>query len=57
MKEQKVNLKLVLTEGYEKRFTEAVCKVWTNRNKQLVPPEDTSFLGISKKKQQDKEAV
>lgn len=40
MKTQEVNIKVVLTDGYEKRFTEAVCKVLANRNKQLTPPDN-----------------
>lgn len=39
MKEQKVILKLELTEGYQKRFTESYCRrVLAKRNQRLVPP-------------------
>lgn len=39
MKEQKINLKLELTEGYQKRFTESYCRrVLAKRNQQLIPP-------------------
>lgn len=51
MKKQEVKLKLVLTEGYEKRFTEAVCKVFVSRNKQLTPPRNILVSETSEKKQ------
>lgn len=39
MKEQKINLKLELTEGYQKRFTESYCRrVLAKRNQQFIPP-------------------
>lgn len=39
MKEQKINLKLELTEGYQKRFTESCCRrMFANKNQRLTPP-------------------
>jgi len=39
MRGQKINLKLELTEGYQKRFTESYCRrVLGKRNQQLIPP-------------------
>lgn len=38
MKELKINIKLELTEGYQKRFTESCCRVLAKRNQQLIPP-------------------
>ena len=43
MREQKINLKLELTEGYQKRFTESYCRrVLAKRNQQLTPPTVTT---------------
>lgn len=43
MKERKINLKLELTEGYQKRFTESYCRrVLAKRNQQLTPPTVTT---------------
>lgn len=39
MKIKEINLKLELTEGYQKRFTESYCRrVLAKRNQQLIPP-------------------
>lgn len=39
MKEREINLKLELTEGYQKRFTESYCRrVLAKRNQHLIPP-------------------
>lgn len=50
MKGQDIKLELELTEGYEKRFTEAVCKVLAKRDKRLIPPEGTQFPETSGKR-------
>lgn len=50
MKEQKINLKLELTEGYQKRFTESYCRrVLAKKNQRLIPPTAT----IERKEKQD----
>lgn len=48
MKEQKINVKLELTDGYEKRFTEAVCKVLMQRNTHLIPPDSIPVFAPEK---------
>ncbi len=43
MKEQEINIKLELTEGYQKRFTESYCRrVLAKRNQRLIPPKATT---------------
>lgn len=43
MKMKEINLKLELTEGYQKRFTESYCRrVLAKRNQQLTPPTVTT---------------
>lgn len=34
----KMDVKVEFTEGYEKRFTEACCRMLAKRNQQLIPP-------------------
>ncbi len=37
--ERTINLKLELTEGYQKRFTESYCRrVLAKKNQRLIPP-------------------
>jgi hypothetical protein len=39
MKRQEINLKLELTEGYQKRFTESYCRrVLAKKDRRLSPP-------------------
>lgn len=39
MKEREINIKLELTEGYQKRFTESYCRrVLAKKNQRLIPP-------------------
>ncbi len=45
MKGQKVKLRLELTPGYEKRFTEACCRVLAKRNRQLAAPAAAGTAG------------
>lgn len=33
-----MDVKVEFTEGYEKRFTEACCRMLAKRNQQLIPP-------------------
>ncbi len=50
MKEQKINLKLELTEGYQKRFTESYCRrVLAKKNQRFIPPKVT----IKREEKQD----
>lgn len=43
MKERKINLKLELTEGYQKRFTESYCRrVLAKKNQRFIPPKVTT---------------
>ncbi len=37
-KERKIKVQIEYTEGYEKRFTEAYCRMLARRNRGLVPP-------------------
>lgn len=62
MKEQKINLKLELTEGYQKRFTESYCRrVLAKKNQRFIPPKVTTEKGgetveVTKRKN-DKQAA
>ena len=50
MREQKINLKLELTEGYQQRFTESYCRrVLAKKNQRLTPPAVT----VERKEKQD----
>lgn len=41
--ERTINLKLELTEGYQKRFTESYCRrVLAKKNQRLIPPAVTA---------------
>ena len=52
MKEQKINLKLELTEGYQKRFTESYCRVLAKRKQRLIPP-----VVSTERKEKDDECI
>ncbi len=39
MKEKEIKVKLELTEGYQKRYTQACCRVLARREKKLEPPD------------------
>lgn len=45
----KMDVKVEFTEGYEKRFTEACCRMLAKKNQCLIPPAVT----VERKEKQD----